>query len=62
MLASENGYVEVVIMLLQHGARVDLQNKVPSKNYSSYMYYVSGVITHDVRTIFCGINTYLLKT
>ena len=28
MLASENGHVEVVNMLLQHGARVDLQNKV----------------------------------
>ena len=28
MVASENGHVEVVNMLLQHGARVDLQNKV----------------------------------
>ena len=28
MLASQDGYVEVVNMLLQHGARVDLQNKV----------------------------------
>ena len=28
MVASQNGHVEVVNMLLQHGARVDLQNKV----------------------------------
>ena len=28
MTASMNGHVEVVNMLLQHGARVDLQNKV----------------------------------
>ena len=28
MFASLNGHVEVVNMLLQHGARVDLQNKV----------------------------------
>ena len=28
MTASQDGHVEVVNMLLQHGARVDLQNKV----------------------------------
>ena len=28
MFASQNGHVEVVNMLLQHGARVDLQDKV----------------------------------
>ena len=28
MYASENGHVEVVNMLLQHGARVDLQDEV----------------------------------
>ena len=28
MVASKYGHVEVVNMLLQHGARVDLQNKV----------------------------------
>ena len=28
MTASRDGHVEVVNMLLQHGARVDLQNKV----------------------------------
>ena len=28
MVASKNGHVEVVNMLLQHGARVDLQNEV----------------------------------
>ena len=28
MVASQDGHVEVVNMLLQHGARVDLQNKV----------------------------------
>ena len=28
MTASQNGHVEVVNMLSQHGARVDLQNKV----------------------------------
>ena len=28
MLASKNGHVEVVNMLLQHGARVDLQDEV----------------------------------
>ena len=27
-MASKNGHVEVVNMLLQHGAKVDLQNKV----------------------------------
>ena len=27
-MASQNGHMEVVNMLLQHGARVDLQNKV----------------------------------
>ena len=28
MAASLDGHVEVINMLLQHGARVDLQNKV----------------------------------
>ena len=28
MTASKNGHVEVVNMLLQHGAKVDLQDKV----------------------------------
>ena len=28
MIASENGHVEVVDMLLQHGAMVDMPNKV----------------------------------
>ena len=28
MAASQDGHVEVVNMLLQHGASVDLQNKV----------------------------------
>ena len=28
MVASENGHVEVVDMLLQHGAMVDMQYKV----------------------------------
>ena len=28
MVASQNGHVEVINMLLQHGARVDLQDKV----------------------------------
>ena len=28
MVASQNGHVEVVDKLLQHGARVDLQNTV----------------------------------
>ena len=28
MTASENGHVEVVDMLLQHGAMVDMQEKV----------------------------------
>ena len=28
MFASQNGHVEVVNMLLQHGARVDLQKEV----------------------------------
>ena len=28
MLASQDGHVEVINMLLQHGARVDLQDKV----------------------------------
>ena len=30
MYASQNGHVEVVDKLLQHGATVDLQNKVRS--------------------------------
>ena len=33
MVASQNGHVEVVNMLLQHGARVDLQNKVYTYNF-----------------------------
>ena len=32
MFASCNGHVEVVDKLLQHGARVDLQNKVNQKS------------------------------
>ena len=28
MIASQDGHVEVVVMLLQHGAIVDRQNKV----------------------------------
>ena len=28
MVASQNGHVEVVNMLIQHGARVDLQKEV----------------------------------
>ena len=31
MVASLNGHVEVVDKLLQHGARVDLQNNVMSQ-------------------------------
>ena len=31
MIASQNGHVEVVDMLLQHGAIVDGQNKVKLK-------------------------------
>ena len=31
MFASQNGHVEVINMLLQHGARVDLQKKVHIK-------------------------------
>ena len=27
-MASKDGHVEVVNMLIQHGARVDLQNKI----------------------------------
>ena len=34
MFASQNGHVEVVNMLLQHGAKVDLQNKVYMYNFS----------------------------
>ena len=34
MTASKNGHVEVVDKLLQHGATVDLQNKV--NNVSTY--------------------------
>ena len=33
MMASENGHVEVVDMLLQHGAMVDGQNKVHCTTY-----------------------------
>ena len=33
MMASQNGHVEVVDMLLQHGAIVDGQNKV----YTTYL-------------------------
>ena len=37
MAASENGYTETVNMLLDHGAEVDLANKVRNRihNYTS---------------------------
>ena len=35
-MASQNGHVEVVDKLLQHGARVDLQKKV-SRNMAYYL-------------------------
>ena len=40
MCASQKGHVEVVDTLLQHGARVDLQNNVTSwfLSFSIYMY------------------------
>lgn len=41
-MASENGHIEVVRKLLQHGAKVDLQNNVSVvhssvKQYASFM-------------------------
>ena len=41
MIASENGHVDVVNVLLQHGASVHLQNKVKlyllHRTFSTYM-------------------------
>ena len=36
MLASQKGHVEVVDKLLQHGARVDLQEEVGFTNYGNH--------------------------
>ena len=36
MVASQNGHVEVVDKLLQHGARVDLQIEVGFTNYGNH--------------------------
>ena len=41
MLASQNGHVEVVEKLLQHGARVDLQNEVGFTNYGNHSFGVT---------------------
>ena len=38
MYSSHNGHVEVVDKLLQHGATVDLQAKVSTKDYVMAMY------------------------
>ena len=40
MIASQNGHVDVVDVLLQHGASVDLQNKVKRSflHISDYRY------------------------
>ena len=39
MAASQNGHVEVVNMLLQHGARVDLQKEVYTCFFVNYPIY-----------------------
>ena len=37
MLASQNGHVEVVDKLLQHGAKADLQKKVSRNNVAYWL-------------------------
>ena len=34
MLASQNGHVEMIDKLLQHGAKADLQKKVSRNNFA----------------------------
>ena len=41
MVASQNGHVEVVDKLLQHAARVDLQNEVGFTNYGNHSFGVT---------------------
>ena len=41
MVASHNGHVEVVDKLLQHGARVDLQNEVGFTNHGNHSFGVT---------------------
>ena len=43
MFASCNGHVEVVDKLLQHGARVDLQDEVGFTNYGNHSFGVAYV-------------------
>ena len=44
-MASQNGHVEIVEKLLQHGATVDLQMKVLACKYVSGIYYIDIVNT-----------------
>ena len=52
MSASQKGHVEVVDMLLQHGARVDLQNKVCFDAFSF-------IYTEDFQFLHTYIDTIL---
>ena len=40
MAASQNGHVEVVDKLLQHGAKVDLQKEVGFTNHGNHSFSV----------------------
>ena len=55
MLASQNGHVEVVDKLLQHGAKADLQEKV-SGMYLFAAYCVPPYMFHDlgVCLVYCS--------
>ena len=55
MSASKNGHVEVVDMLLQHGARVDLQNEV----CFDAQYSFSFMHTEDFQFLHAYIDTIL---
>ena len=55
MFASHNGHVEVVDMLLQHGARVDLQNEVCFEAQYSFSF----IDTEDFQFLHTYIDTIL---
>ena len=57
MLASQNGHVEVVDKLLQHGATVDLKNKViTTPPFVSIMIFINHMFLKLVIFYHCTIS------
>ena len=44
MIASQQGHIHIVSMLMDNGAHVNLQNKVPTKILQVHMYFLPNTL------------------